>query len=110
MILWVVDGRAETLSPATDHESIEAIEGPEPSNAVGHRTPDASAQGSYTTGRAHPMVTRVSEPARAMTAAGATVVQRCESCEVTWRGPASVPCWCCGSPGARQGEIRIVPD
>lgn len=28
MILWVVNGRAETLSPATDHEVIEATERP----------------------------------------------------------------------------------
>ena len=35
---------------------------------------------------------------------------RCERCDVTWRGSLSVPCWCCGSPGAIRGEVRIFAD
>jgi len=35
---------------------------------------------------------------------------RCERCDVTWRGPSSVPCWCCGAPGDIRGEVRIFAD
>ena len=35
---------------------------------------------------------------------------RCERCDVTWRGSSSVPCWCCGAPGAIRGEVRIFAD
>ena len=50
--------------------------------------------------------------ADAATAALADVLQslRCERCDVTWRGSSSVPCWCCGAPGAVRGEVRIFAD
>ena len=35
---------------------------------------------------------------------------RCENCDVMWRGSSSVPCWCCGAPGAIRGEVRILAD
>ena len=35
---------------------------------------------------------------------------RCERCDVTWRGSRSMPCWCCGAPGAVRGEVRIFAD
>ncbi len=35
---------------------------------------------------------------------------RCDACDVTWRGPVTVPCWCCGAPGRIRGEVRILAD
>ena len=35
---------------------------------------------------------------------------RCEHCDVMWRGSSSVPCWCCGAPGAIRGEVRMFAD
>ena len=35
---------------------------------------------------------------------------RCEHCDVMWRGSPSVPCWCCGAPGAIRGEVRMFAD
>ena len=57
------------------------------------------------------MVTRVSDmgPRRAV-AVQNTQVLRCEHCDVTWRGPIAAPCWCCGAPGDRRGDVRIVAD
>ena len=35
---------------------------------------------------------------------------RCEHCDVMWWGSSSVPCWCCGAPGAIRGEVRMFAD
>ena len=48
--------------------------------------------------------------AAAATLADALHLLRCERCDVTWRGSLSVPCWCCGSPGAISGDVRIFAD
>jgi len=45
------------------------------------------------------MVTAVRNTGLPVVAVQATQVLRCEHCDVTWRGPMSAPCWCCGAPG-----------
>ncbi len=49
-------------------------------------------------------------PEPSMPAGDAPYALRCENCDVMWRGASSVPCWCCGAPGAIRGEVRILAD
>jgi hypothetical protein len=56
------------------------------------------------------MVTRVSDMGPRAVAVQNTQVLRCEHCDVTWRGPIAAPCWCCGAPGDRRGDVRVVAD
>ncbi len=49
-------------------------------------------------------------PVLSMPAVDAPYALRCENCDVMWRGSSSVPCWCCGAPGAIRGEVRILAD
>ncbi|MCP4227424.1 MAG: propionyl-CoA synthetase, partial [Actinomycetia bacterium] len=37
-----------------------------------------------------------------------SVLRRCGSCDVTWRGTAETTCWFCGFPGVAATETRIV--
>ena len=49
-------------------------------------------------------------PVSSLPVADAPHSLRCEHCDVMWRGSSSVPCWCCGAPGAIRGEVRMFAD